>query len=81
MEEIYRYGVNPLYAVFPKPGEFGRTMQYILTGRETTKNLIFADNLQLARKKLNPWRPVWSGLAFMVVILGLACVYIERQEF
>lgn len=81
VERVYRYCINPLYTIFPKPGEFGRTVQYVLTGKETTNYGMFADNMQMARTRLNPWRPVWNGLIFMVIMLGLACVYIERQEF
>lgn len=78
VEQAYWYGVNPLYFVFPRPGEFGYTMQYALTGKEAST---FTINMQMARDSLNPWRPVWNGLIFMFVMLGLACVYIERQEF
>lgn len=81
IERVYRFGLNPLYTVFPKPGELDRTVQYVLTGKETTNLGMFGDNMQMARNKINPWRPVWSGVIFMVVMLGLACVYIERQEF
>ena len=31
--------------------------------------------------RLDPWNPVWSSLAFVVVVLGLSCLYIERSEF
>lgn len=78
IEQVYWYGVNPLYFVFPRPGEFGYTMQYALTGKEAST---FSINMQMARDSLNPWRPVWNGVIFMVVMLGIACVYIERQEF
>ena len=33
------------------------------------------------REDLDPWRPIWSGLAFVGVMLLIACVYIERHEF
>ena len=31
--------------------------------------------------KQDPWAPVWSSLAFAVVMLTISCVYIARQEF
>ena len=31
----YRYGLVPLYTIFPKPGELGRTFDYLLSGKQT----------------------------------------------
>ena len=41
----------------------------------------FQGDLTQHREDLHPWRPVRSGLAFVGVLLLLACVYIERHEF
>ncbi|MCH2124710.1 MAG: ABC transporter permease subunit [Pirellulaceae bacterium] len=81
-EMIYDYAVTPIYTVFPKPGELDRTAQYFLTGKETEsfENMSLG-SLTVARDKLDPWTPVWSSLIFMLVVLGIACLYIERQEF
>jgi hypothetical protein len=37
--------------------------------------------LAAAQKNLHPWRPVASSLAFMAVLLALACLFLERQDF
>jgi hypothetical protein len=80
METIYYYGLSPLYTVFPKPGELDKTVQYILSGKETAEAERRGD-LSTAQKQLHPWRPVWSSLAFMVVVLTLGCIYLQRQDF
>ncbi len=54
---------------------------YVLKGEETTDMGIHGGDLQAPHPQLRPWVPVRSSLLFMVVLLGLACVYIERQDF
>lgn len=77
----YYYIIQPLYTIFPKPRMLNRTVQYVLTGKRTTDMGLFQGNLAQQRDDLNPWQPVKSGLAFVAVVLLLACVYIERHEF
>ena len=81
MELAYYYAVVPIYTVFPKPGELGNTIQYLLRDEETIELGLPGSSLEMKRAKLNPWVPVRSSLIFMLVVLGLACVYIERQDF
>jgi hypothetical protein len=81
VEMVYYYGILPVYTVFPKPGELDNTVQYVLTGKRTTDLGVFRGDLSQRREDLHPWRPVSSGLAFVAVMLLVACIYIERQEF
>lgn len=81
IERLYRWGLVPLYTVFPKPRELDTTIQYVLTGKETTESGGGLGDLQTAQKQLHPWRPVWSSLGFMVVMLALGCLYLHRQDF
>jgi hypothetical protein len=81
VEMVYYYGILPVYTVFPKPGELDNTVQYVLTGKRTTDLGVFRGDLSQRREDLHPWRPVASGLAFVAVMLLVACIYIERQEF
>jgi hypothetical protein len=83
LEIVYRYAVTPIYTVFPKPSELYRTSQYLVTGKETTaiEEEDDADDLSRMHVKLNPWQPVWSSFAFVMLMLIIACVYFERQEF
>jgi hypothetical protein len=80
IETGYRYILSPLYTVFPKPGELDKTVQYLLSGKET-KSTDHGGDLAAAQQELHPWRPVWSSLAFMAVMLTLGCIYLERQDF
>jgi ABC-type transport system involved in multi-copper enzyme maturation permease subunit len=75
----YRYGLVPLYTVFPKPGELDKTFEYLLSGKETKTE--DADDLTAAQETVDPWTPLWSSAAFTLVVLMVACVYIECQEF
>jgi hypothetical protein len=79
-EQVYYYGIRPLYFVLPKPREFYKTVQFALTDQETTRKTE-GDTLAGAQKELNPWAPVRSSILFLVLSLGLGCVYIARQEF
>jgi hypothetical protein len=77
----YYYVVHPLHTIFPKPRMLNKTVQYVLTGKRTTDAGLFQGDLTQQREDLHPWRPVQSGLAFIGVLLLVACVYFERQEF
>jgi hypothetical protein len=79
-EKVYYYTIKPLYLALPKPGEFYKTVQYLLTDQQTADQAE-GDELAGAQKKLSPWTPVWSSAAFIGVMLGLGCLYIRRQEF
>lgn len=81
VEWVYYYFVQPTYWLFPKPGELDNTVQYFLSGKRTTDLGMFRGDLAVRRDDLHPWRPVRSGLAFVAVVLLIACVYIEWQEF
>jgi ABC-type transport system involved in multi-copper enzyme maturation permease subunit len=81
MERAYYYVIVPVYTVFPKPSELDTTISYLLSGEETKPRGPSSGDLEVTREQVHPWAPVWSSLAFTVVLLILACVYIERQEF
>ena len=79
MDATYRYGIWPVYFLCPKPGEFYKTVQYLLTDRSTVS--VDERDLTATQQELSPWRPVASSLAFMVVMLAIGCAYIHFQEF
>jgi len=78
-ERTYYYGIQPAHAYLPKPGEFYKTVQYLLVGKQTSGTN--EENLASAQAKLDPWSPIYSGLAFQAVMLLLGCLYIQWQEF
>jgi len=79
--KIYYYAVVPLHTIFPKPGELENTVNYLLSGRETVTAGPPGSGLGTMRIKADPWTPVWSSLAFTVVVLAFGCYYVKRQEF
>ena len=78
MERMHRYAVVPLYWMLPKPSELNHTIFYLLTGRETVNG---TNNPASAQEQVKPWKPLWSSLAFVIAVLAIACLYIERAEF
>jgi hypothetical protein len=52
-----------------------------MTGRETVEMNSFDADLAGSQMRLDPWSPVYSSLAFMVVVLIVSCAYISRQEY
>jgi hypothetical protein len=77
--ESYRYGLLPLYTVFPKPGELGTTFEYLLSKKET-RNTVGAD-LTAAQQTIDPWTPLSSSAAFTLLLLAASCIYVEWQDF
>lgn len=78
MKRLYQRFVNPIYLIFPKPGELDKTMRYLITGEES----ISLEQLGPGKTvKLNPWQPVRSNLMFIGVVLLLGCWYVYRQDF
>jgi DNA-binding beta-propeller fold protein YncE len=81
-EISYRYGVAPLYRIFPKPGELEKTIRYILAESPSQpSDLAKYDLMSPPLQKSSPWAPVISSGAFLLVMLLLSCFYIERQEY
>ncbi len=81
LEKAYYYFVKPIHAVLPKPGELSDTLKYFVTGKSTVSDESAQGDLQSARKQLRPWNPVWSGALFVVLVLGIGCIYMQRSEF
>ena len=83
MQAGYRYVIWPLYTLFPKPGEFYKTAEHLLKRAEAPSSDKPKPPTEPAGDAVNdsPWAPVWSSLAFMAVMLGLGCAYMQWQEF
>ncbi len=82
LELVYRYVVKPIYTVFPKPGELDNVVAYLLLEQKSAAVVgDQEDNLQAERAPIDIWTPIWSNLAFLAVMLGLTCLYIERKDF
>ena len=81
---IYRWGVAPLYTVFPKPAELDQLVSYFVTEK---KEEVLVDrpfqqaNLNQERVTYDPWASIPSNVAFLAVMLGLSCWYISTRDF
>ena len=80
-EIIYRWIVMPLYTIFPKPNELDDLTSYLMTEQRSILVEDEAAGLEADRVMFNIWQPVWSSLAFTVVILFFGCVYVARKDF
>jgi hypothetical protein len=82
LELVYRYAIVPLYTIFPKPGELGNVVAYLLTEEQSIAfDRRSEEDLRAERIVIDIWTPVWSNLAFVAVVLGITCIYIARHDF
>ncbi len=84
LELAYRFAINPIYTVFPKPGELDNLVNYLLTEQKTVqidRGRSGVTDLRSEQIVVNVWQPAWSSLAFVAVILGCTCFYISRRDF
>jgi hypothetical protein len=81
LERAYYYAIVPIYTVFPKPGELSNVVTYLLTEQETVATNPTRDDLSQRRVKVNVYGPLWSSVAFLVVVLTGTCLYVRRTDF
>jgi hypothetical protein len=84
LEILYRYVVMPLYTVFPKPGEMDGIVTYLVVGDPVDlfeQSRLPRDQANVEHKPIDIWRPIWSNVAFLAVMLTVTCVYITRRDF
>lgn len=81
LERVYHYVIVPTYTVFPKPGELDNIVSYLLTDQETVAATPNNDDLSQRRIKIDVYGPIWSSLAFLVVVLAFTCLHVCRTDF
>lgn len=81
LDRIYGWGVKPLYSIAPKPAALDNAMSYLLSGSQTQTMNIVTNDLEAAQLELDIWTPIISNLAFVIVILGVSCIYVTRKEY
>ncbi len=81
LEMVYNWGVNPLYQVNPKPSALDNAMGYLLSGNETQSMSLVTNDMKQAQVEIDVWRPIFTNLAFVGVMLLIGCVYVARKEF
>lgn len=81
IEKIYRWGLHPLYTVFPKPGELNQTVNHVLTSQDKKIAGLHFDDSPNVPQNIDVWGPVWSNLVFLAVVLTISCLYVARRDF
>ncbi|MCR9117572.1 MAG: hypothetical protein NXI22_11560, partial [bacterium] len=66
----YRYVVVPIYTVFPKPAQLWFVVDFVLNDFKQRDSDNPADIAG----------PIWSSLAFVVVLLSMTCIYLHRLD-
>lgn len=79
VERLYRMALRPFYKICPKPGEFYKVVTHLSSSGDTEKN----ENVDLNKtlQASDPWSPLWSGLAFMLAMLGLGCLVFQFKDY
>jgi len=81
LEQIFRWGVQPLYTINPKPAALDTAMSYVLTGNDTQALGLMTNDLKAAQLEIDLWTPIVSNLVFVAFILGFSCWYVSRKEY
>jgi ABC-type transport system involved in multi-copper enzyme maturation permease subunit len=81
LEVLYRYAVVPLYTIFPKPAQISNVTAYLISEQRTIARDQTETDLRTRQIPLDLWGPIWSNLAFLVVVLFLGCLYTSRTDF
>ena len=84
---LHDWFINPVYSVFPKPGQVNRFVTYLLTGersRSLVDNAPLRDeplSLQEDRLTFDIWQPLFRSGIFIGVMLLFSCIYVTRRDF
>jgi len=76
---VYRYALNPLYRLFPKPGEFYKVTRY-LSSTNSVENKQ-SDDMIGRQITPDPLSPLWSGVGFMVLMLTVSCGVFHFKDY
>lgn len=79
IHNLHGYVINPFYQLAPKPGEFYK----LVTHLSATGNAAAEKDADLTRIEYqpSPWAPLWSGLGFMAVMLGISAWLFSRGDY
>ncbi len=80
-KSVYRFGVLPLYTVFPKPLELDNTVQYLLDGPQDAGENVRLHRFRPGAAGENPYSPIQSSAIFVAVVLGIGCLVSYRAEY
>ena len=78
-EWSFRYVLQPIYKVFPKPSEFYKVVSHLSSSRDTEENA--GVDLIGTQVPDDPFAPLWSGIGFMVFMLTLSCLVFHYKDY
>ncbi len=81
LQAVYRYALLPIYTVFPKPGQLNTVVASLFETEDTVSMSGDNDDLQADQVEIDIRTPLISNAMFLVVILGLTCLYVSRKDF
>lgn len=78
----YDWVIQPIYYVFPKPGELNNLLKYLVTDESTSsfQGPQSTGDLREVRMADNIVMPVVHNLIFICVMLGITCFYVSRLD-
>lgn len=80
-EKIYRYALIPISYLLPDTYGLRSVYQYLFTDLKSESTTGDESDLESRRIHLELRRPLVQNLLFLVVVLGLASVYVTRKDF
>ncbi len=81
LQAVYRYGVLPVYTIFPKPGELNAVIARLFEEEDTVTIGGNANDLRADQFEIDIKTPLISNAAFLLVVLVLTCFYVARKDF
>jgi len=81
LQAVYRYGVLPVYTVFPKPGELNAVISRLFEESDTVTVSGNNEDLKADQFEIDFKTPLVSNGAFLLVMLALTCLYVARKDF
>jgi WD40 repeat protein len=81
LQATYRYGVLPVYTIFPKPGELNTVISRLFEEDNTVTISGNNDDLKADQIEIDIQTPLVSNAAFLLVVLALTCLYVSRKDF
>lgn len=77
----YQWLIQPIYVVFPKPGELSNLVRSLLTeDPPKMPQLENVEDLRVVQDRPDTTAPVVHGAIFVLIMLAITCAYVERLD-
>ncbi len=77
---IHRYLIKPIATIMPQPSKLGATVQATILGDDQI-TIGEPRDREMNEVMLNPWQPLVNCIAFVIVMVGVGCLYFYRLDF